>query len=248
MDSLNKRLLVGTRGSDLFVADDFDKKLKLSEKNRILTGHYSGELWGLTVHPSDKFFVTVGDDAVARLFDVVERRHVRSVKLPQKCRAAAFSSSGTKLVFAGYEGKLFLYNGSLEKQYQQVETGLTRANQWVEDIKFSPDDRYVAFGYHGGVSKVIIYQLKNSKLSLYGKINVGLTSALLHLDWSKDSSELVINSQAYELKFLNVDSKSVVRASAAKDIEWHTWTCKLGFPVQGIFPGIDGSDVNAVCR
>lgn len=248
LDTLNKKLLVGTRGSDLFVIDDFDKKIKLSERHRILTGHYSGELWGLAVHPEKKYFVTVGDDAVARLFDVIERRHIRSVKLPQKCRAAAFSNKEHKIIFAGYEGKLFLYNETLEKEYQRVDTKLTRANQWVEDIKFSPDDRFVAFGHHGGVSKVIIYKMKNSKLSLYGSINAGLTSALLHLDWSKDSSEIVINSQAYELKFVNVHSKSVVRASGAKDIQWHTWTCKLGFPVQGIFPGADGSDVNAVCR
>jgi len=248
LDSLNKKLLIGTRGSDLFVLDDFDKKAKLSERNRILTGHFKGELWGLAIHPNDKYFVTVGDDAVARLFDVIERTHIRSVKLPQKCRAVAFSNAGTRIIFAGYEGKLFLYNSKLEKEYQQVETGLTRANQWIEDIKFSPDDKYVAFGYHGGVSKVIVYQFKNLKLSLYAKINAGLTSALLHLDWSKDSSQLVVNSQAYELKFLNVNSKSVVRASGAKDIEWHTWTCKLGFSVQGIFPGVDGSDVNAVCR
>lgn len=232
----------------MFVVDDFDKKVKVTERNRVLTGHYSGELWGLAVHPHDKYFISVGDDAVARLFDVVERRHIRSVKLPQKCRAVAYSHSGTKVVFAGYEGKLFLYNSSLEKEYQQVSTGLNRANQWVEDIKFSPDDRFVAFGYHGGVSKVVVYQLKNSKLSLYGKINAGLTSALLHLDWSKDSSALVVNSQAYELKFVNVQSKSVIRASGAKDIEWHSWTCKLGFPVQGIFPGVDGTDVNTVCR
>ncbi len=27
-----------------------------------------------------------------------------------------------------------------------------------------------------------------------------------------------------------------------------SWTCKLGFPVQGVFPGPDLTDVNAVCR
>lgn len=29
---------------------------------------------------------------------------------------------------------------------------------------------------------------------------------------------------------------------------WNTWTCKFGFPVQGIWPGVDYSDVNAVAR
>lgn len=145
-------------------------------------------------------------------------------------------------------GHLLLYSGDLSKKLDQVDTGLSRAVQWVEDIKFSPDDNYLAYGHHGGISLVVVYKVKHSKLSLYGKIRAGLTSALLHLDWSKDSSALVVNSQAYELKFVNVLGKSVIRASGAKDIEWQSWTCKLGFPVQGIFPGVDGTDVNTVCR
>ena len=36
-------------------------------------------------------------------------------------------------------------------------------------------------------------------------MRVGLTSALTHLDWSSSSDKLVVNSQAYELKF--VDTK-----------------------------------------
>ena len=36
--------------------------------------------------------------------------------------------------------------------------------------------------------------------------------------------------------------------ASAKDIDWATWTCKLGFPVQHIFPGPDLTDVNHVCR
>lgn len=37
-------------------------------------------------------------------------------------------------------------------------------------------------------------------------------------------------------------------ASSQKDQEWHTWTRKFGFPVQGIFQGVDYSDINTVCR
>jgi hypothetical protein len=48
--------------------------------------------------------------------------------------------------------------------------------------------------------------------------NVGLTSALSHLDWSQDSSSLVINSQANELMFFSLDTKKQIAASSAKDI------------------------------
>ena len=76
--------------------------------------------------------------------------------------------------------------------------------------------------------------------------SVGLTSALSHLDWSQDSSSLVINSQANELMFFSLDTKKQIAASSAKSIEWKTWTCIFGFPAQGIWPGLDYTDVNSV--
>merc|ERR1711924_273186 len=38
-------------------------------------------------------------------------------------------------------------------------------------------------------------------------------------------------------------------ASKLRDEKWNTWTCTLGWPVQGIWPEeADGTDVNAVDR
>ena len=37
-------------------------------------------------------------------------------------------------------------------------------------------------------------------------------------------------------------------AKALKDVVWDTWTCTLGWPVQGIWPECaDGTDINSVC-
>lgn len=40
----------------------------------------------------------------------------------------------------------------------------------------------------------------------------------------------------------------MVSASALKNEKWASWTQKFGFPVQGIFQGVDYTDINAVCR
>lgn len=58
----------------------------------------------------------------------------------------------------------------------------------------------------------------------------------------------MINSQANELMFISVDSKAQVSASSTKSIEWASMTCIFGWPVQGIWPGLDYTDVNAVDR
>lgn len=107
----------------------------------------------------------------------------------------------------------------------------------------------LAYGTHGGLSRIELVRVSNTKkLTKVAAVNMGISSALTHLDWSADSQFLVINSQANELLWLNISSKRVVSASSAKDIDWHTWTCIFGFPVQGIWPGIDYTDVNTVDR
>jgi WD40 repeat protein len=44
------------------------------------------------------------------------------------------------------------------------------------------------------------------------------------------------------------NKKARLPASSVKDVVWNTWTCKFGFPVQGIWPGVDYTEVNAVAR
>jgi hypothetical protein len=63
---------------------------------------------------------------------------------------------------------------------------------------------------------VEVLSFDGAKLTQKSIIKAGLTSALLHLDWSEDSQAVVINSEAYELKFVNVESGSMIRASAAR--------------------------------
>ncbi len=46
----------------------------------------------------------------------------------------------------------------------------------------------------------------------------------------------------------NTLEKADVAASACKDENWFTFTCKLGWPVQGIFPTAAFDDVNCACR
>ena len=78
-----------------------------------------------------------------------------------------------------------------------------------------------------------------------------MTSALTHLDWSLDSRTLIINSQAYELLWMDISTKKQVTASSAKAIgdDYASFTCCFGWQVRGIWkPFSDYTDVNATCR
>jgi hypothetical protein len=59
---------------------------------------------------------------------------------------------------------------------------------------------------------------------------VGLTSALLSVDWSQESDTIATVSQAYELKFASLSGP--VSASATRNTKWATWSAKFGFCVQ----------------
>lgn len=124
-----------------------------------------------------------------------------------------------------------------------------QSTYWIEDVKISPDGSMIAFGAHGGASKLeIVAIIDGEKFGKSFEINCGLTSALLHVDWSTDSTVCVVNSQAYELKFVGIPGRKNIASSSAKDIEFASWTCKMGFPVQGVFQGVDYTDVNSVVR
>lgn len=56
------------------------------------------------------------------------------------------------------------------------------------------------------------------------------------------------NCNAYERIYWDVATGRQL-AQNQRDRDWHTWTCRLGFPVLGIWSeSADGSDVNAVDR
>ena len=135
---------------------------------------------------------------------------------------------------ADYRGKLFLF----DKDLQLLDEKRSKFNRlkprkepfWVEDIKFSPDGQFVAFGAHGGASHLELQGIEGNKFGKETLIKPGLTSALLSVDWSQDSSNLVVVSQAYELKFTNLERD--VSASSMRDAKWATWSAKFGFCVQ----------------
>jgi len=168
--------------------------------------------------------------------------------LDQDFRAIDWSQDGSFIVVGSMLGKIYLISAddlSLKFSYQ---SSFKKKEEWIQELKISPNNKYVAYGSHGATSKIEVLAVGTNKLTLYGSINPRVTSAVTHLDWSVDSDHIVVNSLAYELKFLNISSKKLVSASASVGMEWNTWTCIFGFNVQGIWPPAStGYVVNYTC-
>jgi len=122
---------------------------------------------------------------------------------------------------------------------------LKDAEEWCEVIRYSPCGNYLATGSHD--NGVYVYDVKND-YSLYYKC-AKHNSFVVSLDWSADSSYLRSVCGAYEKLYYNIakkefDSHGVVNT---KDLEWATYTCKIGWDVEGIYPsGEYGSHINGV--
>lgn len=63
-------------------------------------------------------------------------------------------------------------------------------------MKISPNSQMVAYGTHGGLSRIELVKISENgkKLTKIASVNVAISSALTHLDWSMDSNSLVFNS------------------------------------------------------
>lgn len=111
--------------------------------------------------------------------------------------AVDWSSDGSFLVVGDRNGCVHTVNvQNLEKMASEKSSLAGKKNAWVEDLKISPDNQYVCFGTHGGLSKLEVIQIKKNgqQMKRIKSVNLGLSSALTHLDWTLDASTVLVNS------------------------------------------------------
>jgi WD40 repeat protein len=143
-----------------------------------------------------------------------------------------------------------MINGSfivLDNALKPVTKRADRRGKAIQCIKFNPDDSICAVGAHD--SMIFTYDVKQ-KFKPLKKLR-GSSSTIEHLDWTESGQTLLIQSKAYELLYYNGASgkREPGGASANKDEQWASWSCTLGWAVQGIWHGaMDGSDINSVSR
>lgn len=264
-------LVVGTRGCDLLeVMVSLDKQSAALHVNAqepmkgvLVRGHCNDELWGVATHPSLPEYCTVGDDKTLRFYDLHSFEMKLVIPLGHISRTVEYNSTGNMLAlgFGGRVGKGKEAGGGIVRVYSadwRSPAGVVKlaerkdAKQWISDIKFTPDGHSVVAGAHD--CKIYIYDLAQGKKGEY-ELRLRNTfskhnSVINHLDLSADGRYMQSNCSAYELLFCDVSNgKHVTSATELKDVKWSSWTCTLGWPVQGIWAaGMDGSDINAVAR
>ena len=120
------------------------------------------------------------------------------------------------------------------------------AKEWIQELKFNPAGNILAVGSHDNA--IYLFTVPNFQKKFTMRKH---SSFITHLDWSEDGNYLHSNCGAYELLFWDANTGKQITggATATRDERWATWTCVLGWPVQGIWPPFtSGDDMNYVCR
>jgi WD40 repeat protein len=121
------------------------------------------------------------------------------------------------------------------------------AQEWISDIKFGYNTLIV--GSHD--NSIYVYDFNDGQAKRKYAAMRKHSSYITHIDVSRDSCFLQSTCGAYEILFwdLNTGKQITAGATVLRDERWATWTCNLGWPVQGIYPKCtDGTFINSVDR
>lgn len=255
----NGSILIGLRNGTIVQWNN-------EEIKTLMVSHSDGEVWGLSIDPKTGFVLTTADDNRVLVFNpknnscavskgvLNEKRGLKpkiggastlSQYPPNQCsRAVAISKTSGNIIIALNDGSV-----SVRENLFKINTeiaSMSDAKEWCEVISFSPDEKRVVIGSHD--NNLYVYKTDNYKLVSVCK---GHNSYITSVDWSCNGDILFSTCGAYEMLYFDAESGKHIAAggTAFRDEEFFTFTNKLGWPVQGIFPsGTDGTHINGVDR
>ena len=112
-----------------------------------------------------------------------------------------------------------------------AKTQHSKSGKEISIIKFSPDNAICAVGGHDGRLRLYDVTSRFRKAKVIKKN----TSAVTHLDFSKDGQFMMTNNLDGELLFFeSASGKHISDCSGLKDTQWLTWSCIFGWPMQGV--------------
>ena len=100
-------------------------------------------------------------------------------------------------------------------------------------VKFSRDGQ--TLGVASRDSRLYLYNVADWAAK---GVCTGHRAPITHFDFSMDNNWIQTNCENFEILHFdaNTGERNDSGAKELKDLEWFTWTCPLGFPVQGIHP------------
>eukprot|EP01042_Synura_sphagnicola_P000320 gene320-331_t len=236
------KLLVGTRSGDVFEVVVASSPNVPHRYTRLCWSHFKGEVWGLAVHPTKEEFATSGDDKTVRIWSIRSHEQIAVRILSEASRAVAYSKSGDLLCLGMEDGSMAL----VETTKMRLVQTWTHSSQPITDVRFSPDGLFLAAGSRD--TNIYIYQSEDQKSYRRQAVCRGHGGAVTHLDFSSNSRFIQSNGADDSLLFWDVRGNPVTSSVSMRDVDWASFTCTLGWPIQGIWSSDVGRPEVLTCQ
>ena len=229
---LNHIRTVGMRGGEVF-----EVSLATHSTTLILEGHSHRELHGLEPNPVvvDEY-ATVGDDGVVRVWSASTKVCLRRVPLDSAGRAVCWSLDGSKLAvgIGGDSSHSTQKDGAfmvLNAKTLDIIFEDRRSKQWISDVRFSPEDKFLAVASRDGK----IYLHDGGSYALLRVLDTpSKDCAVTRIDFSLDSSVLRACTTTDELFYFMTSNASLIASGmTVRDTDWCTNTSHFGWMVKG---------------
>ena len=173
-------------------------------------GHWTGETWGVAVGPDGLVYTTADDNFILGFNPKttrVEKEGTINQTPGKKYKIGGAStlsllppnqqSRGIAVNKAGHVA-IGLNDGALSiRTTADLNTqifGDKTAKEWIEVIRYSPDEKRMAVGSHD--NNIYIYEVNGNSYKLKGALK-GHNSFITQLDWSKDGRSMQSVCGAY---------------------------------------------------
>jgi len=126
-------ILVGTKGCDIYEIQLPPNPSQHHSIQRIMSGHSSGEIWGLAMHPTKEEFCTCGDDRTLRLWSIRSHEQLAIKVLPGVSRSVAYNNLGEVICIGLVDGTVALIDAKTTTL--RVYCTWKHSNRIITDLK-----------------------------------------------------------------------------------------------------------------
>lgn len=242
------QLLLGNEEGDIFSVKVKGKNYPESCKYLNQTHHL--DVFCCEFHPTDpNILASVGADLHIYISNV-EDKEVRIIDIPNPSSSVAFNHAGDKLAITiGHVGT-FGVNGIALYSYPELScifSNFEFSTVPLSNLKYSSDDSSLFVASSDG--KFYVFPVSNG---LDAPVSFGISGAgVVNFDVSKDGTmvQAELDNGKYIYYRKDFDTFNTLNLpSIARDIEWDTWTCTTGYPVQGLWKRGEKKNYSTVAR
>ncbi|KAL7992619.1 hypothetical protein Chor_016875 [Crotalus horridus] len=171
------------------------------------------------------------------------KKMVNKVNLGHAARTVSYSPEGDMVAIGMKNGEFIILLVNSLKIWGKKRDRRSA----IQDIRFSPDSRYLAVG--SSENAVDFYDLTLGPPLNRASYCKDIPSFVIQMDFSADSSYLQVSTGSYKRQVYEVPSgKQLLDQTVIDRITWATWTSILGDEVVGIWSRhAEKADVNCAC-